>query len=148
MTGSPRVTGRRVLWSPVACILLTALAVTRPADAAHAMDHRYVVLGYVRDREGRPVPRAPVLLVREKTGLPYHAETDARGFFVLVVHLHDEDLLDALHVVTEWARTRIAARFNPLNPERPRGTRIDFTGTQAREHQDLFAPALEEFLRQ
>ncbi len=147
MRGSPWVTGRRVVWSLVACILLTALPKARPAEAAHAVDHRYVVLGYVRDREGRPVPRTPVLLVREKTGLPYHVETDARGFFVLIVHLHDEDLRDALHIVTEWAGAHIEARFNPLNPERPRGTRVDFAGAQVRERQEMFEETLREYLR-
>lgn len=127
--------------------LLTVQPAAQPVEGAHAADHRYVVLGYVRDGEGRPIARRPVLLVREKTGLPYHAETDARGFYLLIVHLHDEDLLDQLQVLAGGGGIRVAVWFDPLNPERPRGTRVDFAGGQARERPDLFVPTLEEFLQ-
>jgi len=144
---SPQVAGNRIAWSLLGGVLVTALLVARPADSTHGMDHRYVVLGYVRDEDGRSLPHRPVQLVREKTGLAYRAETSAEGFYALIVHLHDEDVLDPLQLSASEVQIRIEARFNPLNPQRPRGTRVDFAGGQARERPEMFAPTLEEYLR-
>lgn len=134
-------------WPLLGGVLVGALLVARPANATHEVDHRYVVLGYFRDGDGRPVPRRPVQLVRERTGLAYRVETNAEGFYALIVHLHDEDVLDPLQIAASGAQIRIEARFNPLSPQQPRGTRVDFAGGQARERQEMFAETLAEYLR-
>ncbi|OGK82505.1 MAG: hypothetical protein A2X53_11905 [Candidatus Rokubacteria bacterium GWA2_70_23] len=82
--------------------------------------------------------RGTVEVVREKTGFSYLTETDAEGFYVVVVHLQDGDLLDALRVTAGRATIRIQARFNPLNSRSNRGTRVDFTGSSAVERQEIF----------
>lgn len=69
------------------------LLLAAPSEATHQVDHRYLVLGYVRDATRGPVARATVRVVREKTGLAYETETNAEGFYLVTVHLHDEDLL-------------------------------------------------------
>lgn len=69
------------------------------------------------------------------------------GFFVIIIHLHDEDLLDGLRVTAGPVTVRIEARFNPLNQESPRGTRVDFRGGQARERQAVFIETAREVLR-
>ncbi|MDP2622463.1 MAG: carboxypeptidase-like regulatory domain-containing protein, partial [Actinomycetota bacterium] len=103
------------------------LSLGTPAEATHELTHRYVVLGYVRDGTHRPIAGGTVEVVREKTGLSYFTESDAQGFYVVVVHLQDEDLLDTLRVNAGRATIRIQARFNPLNSRSHRGTRVDFT---------------------
>ena len=117
------------------------------AEATHEVDHRYLVLGYVRDGAGRPIPRSQVRAVREKTGFSYPVETDAEGFYLLVVHLHEEDLLDPLQVTAGRATIRVEARFNPLNTQSHRGTRIDFRGDEAQERQEIFGETLSDYLK-
>ncbi len=143
----PRYRARRLLG-----VLGLAAAVlgTLPgsAGATHEVDHRYVVLGYVRDDAGRAIAGVTVRVVREKTGLTYFAETDARGFYAAIVHLHDHDVLDRLRVSAGRAAVRIEARFNPLDPRTPRGTRVDFTPREAVERQAMFLETLDGYLTQ
>lgn len=128
-----------------AAVALT-LSVAIPVEATHEVDHRYVVLGYVRDAAGRPLARAVVRVVREKTGLAYEAETDGDGFYLVILHLHDEDVLEALGVGVGRATLRVEARFNPLDSRTPRGTNVDFHGGVARERPETFAAALERYV--
>ncbi|HXK34457.1 MAG TPA: carboxypeptidase-like regulatory domain-containing protein [Dehalococcoidia bacterium] len=126
--------------------MVFALAPAVPVVATHAVDHRYVVLGTVRDARGRPLTRAVVRVVREKTGLAYEAETDDEGFYLVILHLHDEDVLEPLRVIVRQATSRIEARFNPLDPRTPRGTRVDFGDGVARERPEEFAATLERYV--
>jgi hypothetical protein len=128
-------------------VAVALVALAGSAGATHAVDHRYVVLGYVRDAMGRPVPRAAVDVVREKTGLAFEADTDAQGFYLVIVHLHDEDLLDGLAVTAGPATVRVEARFNPLNTRSHRGTRVDFMGDAGHERQEDFARTLDGYLK-
>lgn len=114
--------------SPACLGLVAAVLVSFAGRAAatHAVDHRYLVLGYVHDAAGKPIRQAVVRVVREKTGLVHDARTDAHGFYLVIVHLHDDDVLDPLLVNVGRAAIRIEARFNPLPiqpaecPEPPR----------------------------
>jgi hypothetical protein len=130
----------------LAALVLVALGGS--AEATHAVDHRYVVLGYVRDEAGRGVTGTPVRVVREKTGLISRAETDTEGFYVAIVHLHDEDVLDALRASAGRVAIRVDARFNPLDAVTPRGTRIDFNPREAIEDQASFLKILDRYLKQ
>jgi len=123
------------------------LALARPADATHEVTHRYVVLGHVWDGAGRPVPGTEVQVTRGKTALVYQKRTGPDGLYVVIVHLHDDDLLERLEVRTREAALSIEVRFNPLNVRAERGTRVDFTGGRAMERQELFARTLEEYLK-
>jgi hypothetical protein len=127
--------------------LVGAVVLARPAEATHAADHRYVVLGYVQDTAGRPIADREVTVRRETTGLVYRTWTGSDGLFVLVVHVHDDDLLDRLLVRTTGAALPIEARFNPLEARVERGTRIDFTGDRGVERQEQFARTLEDYLK-
>lgn len=128
-------------------VMLALLSLTAPTEATHEVDHRYLVLGYVRDAKDRPVAGATVRVVREKTGLAYEGETDAEGFYLVVVHLHDEDLGDRLLVRVGAATLRVEARFEPGNARDLRGTRGDFRGARAREWLVAFPSTLERYLR-
>ena len=127
--------------------LATLSSFAAPVEATHDVTHRYVVLGYVRDAARQPISSSALEVVRETTGASHLAETDAEGFYVVVVHLHDEDLLDTLRVTTGRVTIRIQARFNPLNAGSSRGTRVDVTGPSAAEHQGIFAETLNGFLK-
>ncbi len=136
---------------PRSLSLLSLLAVTgwsAIAWAEHEPDHRYVVIGYVRDGSGKPAGKVEVRAIREKTGAEQRARTDVDGFFLLVVHLHTEDLGDALRVTANGASLRISAKFDPRDVTSHRGTRVDFSGSQAHECQDLFSETLRRYLAQ
>ena len=49
------------------------------------------MLGFVTDGEGRPIAGAKVIVTRLKTGLEYPTTTERDGFYLVVLHLHDED---------------------------------------------------------
>lgn len=123
------------------------LAPAAPGWATHAVDHRYVVLGYVRDGTGRPLAGTPVRVVRERTGLAYEAASGPDGFYLAIVHLHDEDLSDVLDVTAGHVTVRIEVRFQRLERRRPRGTRVDFTPTRADERHEAFARTLDAYLK-
>lgn len=127
--------------------LVTLVSVTSSVEATHEVTHRYVVLGYVRDTARRPISGSAVEVVRERTGLSYRAETDADGFYVVVIHLHDEDLLETLRVTAGRATLRIQARFNPLNSLSHRGTRVDVTGSSVVERQEKFVETVNGYLK-
>lgn len=138
------MTGRRAWLGLAAAALLSLPAET---SATHTVDHRYVVLGYVRDPAGRPIPGAAVRVVREKSGLAHDGETDVDGFYLVIVHLHDKDLLDPLVITAGPRALRVQARFDPLNARSHRGTRVDFIGGEGWERQEDFAHTLDGYLR-
>lgn len=78
--------GSHIVWTLLGGVLVTGLLVAYPVHATHGVDHRYVVLGYFRNGDGRPILRRPVQLIREKTGLAYRAETHADGYSLLPQH--------------------------------------------------------------
>lgn len=131
----------------IGLVMLALLSLTAPTEATHEVDHRYLVLGYVRDAKDRAVAGTPVRVVREKTGLAYTGETDPEGFYLVVVHLHDEDLGDRLLVRVGTASLRVEARFEPGSARDPRGTRVDFRGASAREWAAAFPSTVERYLR-
>ena len=116
------------------------------ARSTHEVSHRYVVLGYVKDANGRPLSDVRVEVIREKTGLLYHAETDRQGLYVIIVHLHDEDVVDRLRVTARNVSDTVAAKFDPKNQTDERGTRLDFLGRKAVERASWFAGTLKRFL--
>lgn len=147
-----RASSTRALWRVAAAALVGPAVMLGPmsastADAIHAVDHRYVILGYIRDPAGHPVGGRAVRVVRQKTGLTLEAETDAAGFYLVIVHLHDEDLLDTLWVaVGPRAALRLKAQFNPFDSRTPRGTRVDFIDGVPRERPEEFATALARYV--
>ena len=123
------------------------LALAGPTEATHEVTHRYVVLGYVRDGIDRPLPGIEVQVTRENTGLVYRERTGPDGLYLVIVHLHDEDLLDRLSVRAGRGAIRIEARFDPRDTSAVRGTRVDFTGGRVVERHDMFARTLDEYLK-
>lgn len=127
-------------------IVLLVLLFAVPAAADHEVYYRYVVLGYVTDALGKPVPGRGVELVREKTGFSYLADTDEKGFFVIAARLGDESAGETLTLKAGAAGTRITARFDPGNHTDERGTRVDLVGARWIERTAWFRSTLANFM--
>jgi hypothetical protein len=139
------VTGK---WARVLAFCSVGLALPFSATAEHEVFYRYVVVGYVKDVKGAPLPGISVELIREKTGFSYPAQTDAQGFFIVVARLGDESVGERLTVKAGSLATTITARFDPTNHTADRGTRLDFLGRKSVERSDWFATTLKRFLAQ
>lgn len=126
--------------------MLLVLVVT-PAAAEHTVYYRYVVLGFVKDAQGRPLAERTLAVVRDKTGLAYDGRTDEKGFFVVVVRLGDESAGETLTLRTGPATTKVTARFDPANHTDDRGTRVDLEGTRWVERTTAFRPTLARYVR-
>ena len=107
--------------SPGSVVLLLSLAAlvgaSMPAGATHLPDHRFLVLGFVTDADGRPVAGARVVVTRLKTGLEYPTTTERDGFYLVVLHLHDENLGEALGVDAKGVKGEVRARFERQRQE-------------------------------
>lgn len=128
--------------------LLTGVVLLLAAGAAaeHDVPSRYVVLGYVKDARGKPVADKTVELIRDKTGFSYLAETDARGFYVLIARLGDESAGEALTLRVDRLSRKLTARFDAANHADERGTRLDLEGAKFVERPSWFRSTLARFL--
>jgi hypothetical protein len=135
-----------VIRAVVLALGLAMVAVPRSAVGEHEIYYRYVVLGYVKDASGTPAVHQRVELVRDKTGFAYRDDTDRAGFFVIVARLGDESAGEPLTLRVGAATTRLTARFDPVDHETARGTRIDVAGSRFVEHPSWFASTLARFL--
>lgn len=115
-------------------------------DAAHRVQYRYTLLGYVKDAAGRPLRERTVTVVRDKTGFSYLARTEADGLYLVVLRLGDESAGEALTIRVGDLSATIAARFDPDNHDEERGTRVDLEGTRFLERYAAFRPTLARYL--
>ena len=130
----------------VALVALGLLAEAPRARAEHTVYYRYVVLGFVKDVQGRLEVGRPVDVIRDKTGLSYPTKTDEQGLFVAVVRLGDESAGETFTLRIGKAVTTITARFDPVNHTDDRGTRVDLEGTKFVERTAAFRHTLTRFL--
>ena len=115
-------------------------------SAEHEVYYRYVVLGYVKDVRGHPLPARAVQLVRDKTGFSYLSDSDEDGLFIIVARLGDESLGETLTLRVGELTTQLTARFDAANHQEERGTRIDLEGAKFVERPAWFRPTLAHVL--
>ena len=127
-------------------VALVLVATAFPAGAEHKVYYRYVVLGFVKDAQGKLIPGREVTVVRDKTELLYPGVTDQQGFFLIVVRLGDESDGETLTVRVGKATTRLTARFDSANHIEDRGTRVDLDGAKFVERAAAFRPTLVRFM--
>jgi hypothetical protein len=127
-------------------LALAWLLAAAPAGAEHEVYYRYVVLGYVKDARGRPLAGRQLELIRDKTGFSYLAETDAKGFYMLIARLGDESAGERLTLRLGGASLKLMARFDAANHTDDRGTRVDLEGTKFVERTAWFSSTLTQAL--
>jgi hypothetical protein len=131
-------------WAGVLLLLLSVVG--RSATATHEPDHRFIVLGFLTDAEGRARAGVPVVVTRVKTGLRHPVRTDANGFYIVVLHLHDEDEGERLTLEVAGATVSLVARFDAKERRLERGTRVDVRDGVATEMRDVFPRTLRDYL--
>ena len=137
--------------APTTCLAVTMGALvlvlaSGTARATHAPDHRFIVLGYVTDVEGGPVARAHVVVTRVKTGYEYPTSTERDGFYLVILHLHDEDEGERLAIDVKGVKGEVRARFDARDKKVERGTRVDIKGDRLVETRSAFAETLRDYL--
>jgi hypothetical protein len=122
------------------------MVVTSPAVATHLPDHRFVVLGFVTDGEGRPLAGARVVVTRMKTGLEHPTTTERDGFYLVVLHLHDENEGERLALDAKGVKGEVRVRFDVRDKKVERGTRVDVRADRLVENRAAFAETLRNYL--
>ena len=131
----------------VALAVVTAIVLGAGVSRAeHEVYYRYTVLGYVKDARGRALPGREVTIVRDKTGFSYLGETDAKGFYVVVLRLGDESLGERLTVRAGGLSAKVTVRFDVKDRNEERGTRLDLDGARFVERASWFPSTLSLFL--
>jgi len=122
-------------WSGAAAFFaLVGLIVPYPAWATHEIDHRFIISGYVRDKEGKPVRdvRVQVRDLRDQSVDPVNTYADGSGFYKMVLHLHNTNAGDPIQVSIKDERSgvdevkKIRAEFNPNDRRTERGATVSF----------------------
>jgi hypothetical protein len=131
---------------PFLVLVLVVVPAGPPADATHLPDHRFLVLGFVTDMNGRPIASVRVVVTRLKTGLEYPTTTEPDGFYLVIVHLHDENEGERLGVDVKNVKGEIRARFDTSDKKIERGTRVDVRGDRLVETRPAFAETLRAYL--
>ncbi len=116
--------------------LLILIGLATPIFALHEIDHRFTVLGHVRDGQG--VAKAGIVVTLEhKGGVKQRATTNSSGYYESVFHLHDEDLGDEIIVTAGAEVKRIVTVFELGNKQSVRQGQVDF-GAQGKESPALY----------
>lgn len=115
---------------------LFGLAILLPAAAwaTHEIDHRFVVSGYVRDKAGRPVKDARVLVrdLGDQSVDPAATYADGGGYYKVIIHLHDKNAGDTVLVSAKDERAgfdeikKIRAEFDPKDRHTERRATVNF----------------------
>jgi hypothetical protein len=131
---------------PIPALALLLVLAGPSADATHLPDHRFLVLGFVTDGQGRPIPGARVVVTRLKTGLEHPTTTERDGFYLVVLHLHDESEGERLALDAMGVRGELRARFDTRDKKVERGTRVDVRANRLVENRSAFAETLRAYL--
>ncbi|MFQ5580091.1 MAG: hypothetical protein ACE5FZ_05715 [Nitrospiria bacterium] len=80
--------------------------------ATHEEDHRFTIIGYVRDGKGSPLSDALVLL-EHKGGVKKETHTDTHGYYEVMFHLHNDNLGDEILVAVGDVVKKVSVQFDP-----------------------------------
>ena len=107
--------------------LLSVFLLSAPALATHEIDHRYVVWGEVLKGDGTPAPGETITFT-VADGTPIGTvETNERGRYRVVLHVHDEDLGKIFDMAVGGVKKTVTIEFDPEDKVTERGKRVDFT---------------------
>ena len=103
-----------------------AIETPKPIFVKSKVDHGFIVYGYVRDKEGKPVPDLPVLAKPLKEGRESHeGKTNKEGYYEIFLHIHNEDSGTKIVVSAKDTKKEITATYNPEDKVTKRQAAVD-----------------------
>lgn len=93
-------------------IIVFLVAAQAVAFAEHSADHRFQVVGTVKDADGKPFPNEKVTVLHEKSQQELEVTTDGSGRYTAGLHLHNTDLGDTITVSVKGAEASIEVEFD------------------------------------
>jgi mono/diheme cytochrome c family protein len=105
-----------------------AVATPKPIYVKTKVEHGFIVYGYVRDAEGKPLAGVEV----QAKPLKEHAhaasaKTNAEGYYEIFLHLHNEDSGTTITVSAKGAQKEIVANYDPNDKVTKRQAAVDLT---------------------
>ena len=105
--------------------VIILIGLTGTLFAMHEANHRYTVLGYVRNEQGDVKPGL-VVTVEHKGGEKQQTKTNGSGYYEVLFHLHNGNLGDEMIVTAGTAVKRVVMAFDPEDKFTDRSSRVDF----------------------
>jgi hypothetical protein len=98
----------------------------KPIFVKSSVSHGFIVYGYVRDKNGHPVPDVTVVAKPLKEGRETHeGKTNKEGYYEIFLHIHNEDVGTKIEVTAKGAKKEITANYNPEDKVTKRQTAVD-----------------------
>src|SRR6266508_4816398 len=103
-----------------------AVETPKPIFVKTKVEHGFIVYGYVRDKNGRPVPDLPVTAQPLKPGREGHTgKTNKEGYYEIFLHIHNEDVGTKIAVSANNVKKEITANYNPEDKGTKRQAAVD-----------------------
>jgi mono/diheme cytochrome c family protein len=98
----------------------------KPVFVKSNVSHGFIVYGYVRDKNGNPIPDLTVEAKPLKPGREAHAgKTNKEGYYEIFLHIHNEDVGTRIEVTAKNAKKEVVANYNPEDKVTKRQTAVD-----------------------
>jgi len=103
-----------------------AVETPKPIFVKTKVEHGFIVYGYVRDKNGKPVPDLPVTAQPLKPGREGHTgKTNKEGYYEIFLHIHNEDVGTKIAVSANNVKKEITANYNPDDKVTKRQAAVD-----------------------
>jgi hypothetical protein len=98
----------------------------KPIFVKTKVEHGFIVYGYVKDKNGNPLPGVTVTAKPLKPGREAHeATTNKEGYYEIFLHIHSEDVGTKIEVSAKDAKKEITANYNPEDKVTKRQAAVD-----------------------
>ncbi len=103
-----------------------AVETPKPIFVKTKVEHGFIVYGYVRDKNGKPVPDLPVTAQPLKPGREGHTgKTNKEGYYEIFLHIHNEDVGTKIEISANNVKKEITANYNPEDKVTKRQAAVD-----------------------
>lgn len=98
----------------------------KPVFVKTKVEHGFIVYGYVRDRNGKPIPGAEVLAKPMKADAHgVSTKTNQQGYYEIFLHLHNEDTGTKITVSSGATQQVVVATYDPNDKVTKRQAAVD-----------------------